>query len=202
MDEEPREHRDSDETTRTPPLAGGGGVGGDGESPERRVGPYRPKRVIGAGGRGVVYEASHDRLGRPVAVKFIGHAVHDPEMRRRFEQERDTLAALRHPAIAHIYDAGQAVHNGETVPYIAMEYIVGARPISSACREAGLEIGALIELFESLFDALDHAHRRGILHRDLKPGNILMDSEGKPRIIDFGLSLPTGARGGFESIDA
>ena len=204
MDEEPGEHRDSDETTRTPPLAGGGGagVGGDGESPERRVGPYRLKRVIGAGGMGVVYEASHDRLGRPVAVKFIGHAAHDPEMRRRFEQERDTLAALRHPAIAHIYDAGQADHNGETVPYIAMEYIVGARPISSACREAGLEIGALIELFESLFDALDHAHRRGILHRDLKPGNILMDSEGKPRIIDFGLSLPTGARGGFESIDA
>ena len=189
--------RDQDETTFTPPPitdAAGEDV--------RRIGPYRLKRLIGAGGMGVVYEASHERLGRPVAVKLIAAAVDDPEMRRRFAQERDTLAALRHPAIAHIYDAGEAEYDGALVPYIAMEYIVGARPISSACREAGLAMGTLIELFESLFDALDHAHRRGILHRDLKPGNILMDSEGKPKIIDFGLSLPTGARGAFDSIDA
>ena len=197
MPPDPPERPDQDETTRTPPPSGDDSAG-----PVRRVGPYRLKRLIGAGGMGVVYEASHERLGRPVAIKFIGHAADDPEMRRRFAQERDTLAALRHPAIAHIYDAGEAEHDGAVVPYIAMEYIVGARPISTACREAGLGLGPLIELFESLFDALDHAHRRGILHRDLKPGNILMDSEGKAKIIDFGLSLPTGARGAFDSLDA
>lgn len=186
-----------DPTTRTPPVDGDRGDG-----PDRWVGPYRLKRVIGAGGMGVVYEAAHERVGRAVAIKFIGHAADDPEMLRRFDQERDTLAALRHPAIAHIYDAGSAEHDGRVVPYIVMEYIVGARPISSACREAGLSLGQILEVFESLFDALDHAHRRGIIHRDLKPGNILVDSEGKPKIIDFGLSLPTGARAAFDSLNA
>jgi len=167
-----------------------------------RVGPYRLKRIIGAGGMGVVYEASDERLARPVAIKFIASEASDFEMVRRFGQERDTLAALRHPAIAHIYDAGEAEHKGEIVPYIVMEYVVGARTISSGCRDSGLTLPQILEVFESLFDALDHAHRRGIVHRDLKPGNILMDSEGKPKIIDFGLSLPTGARAAFDSLNA
>jgi len=190
-----------DEHTEPTADQGRGRGPAPGDFPER-VGSYRLRRRIGAGGMGVVFEAADEKLGRPVAVKFIGEARHDPEIRRRFRQELDTLSRLRHPAIAHIYDAGEADIDGSSMPYFVMEYVVGAETITSFAEGLGDDTGRLLEVFESIFDGLDHAHRKGIVHRDLKPGNVLVDGDGRAKIIDFGLSLPTGARDAFVSLDA
>lgn len=184
-----------DPTTGTPP------VWGDrfGDSPDK-IGRYRFKRKIGAGGMGEVYEAIDEGLGRSVALKLIAESLTGAEMRRRFEQERDILAALHHPALAHLYDAGEFEHNGELKPFIVMEYVVGAKPVTTYCHDSTLGVAGVLDMFEDLFDGLDHAHRKGIIHRDIKPGNILVDNDGRAKIIDFGLSLPRGSRGGMESL--
>ncbi|USN98019.1 MAG: protein kinase [Phycisphaeraceae bacterium] len=185
-------------TTGTPPFSGGGD-----EGMPTRLGVYRFKRRIGAGGMGIVYEAVDQKLGRSVAVKLIRHDRTNPELRRRFEQEFRTQIALeRHPAIAHIYDAGEFEHEGEVLPYIVMEYIVGAKPVTAYCRDTTLGLDHVLEMFQGLFDGLDHAHRRGIIHRDIKPANILVDADGRAKIIDFGLALPTGSRGALDSLHA
>lgn len=182
-----------------------GPIGSDGDPGHpvpRRVGAYRLGRKIGEGGMGVVYAGTHERLGRTVAIKFIGFGRPSPEMLRRFDQERDVLSTLSHPAIAQVFDAGEAEYGGEIAPYIVMEYVVGAQTVREYCATTRLPLLRLLEMFELLFDALEHAHGKGIVHRDLTPRNILVDSEGRPKIIDFGLSLPLGARGAVESLDA
>lgn len=191
------ENNHSDPTADVPQNPGGEPL----RVPER-IGGHRIKRLIGRGGMGVVYEAYDENLGRPVALKLIQTELASQEMRRRFLQERETLARMQHPSIAHIYGGGEFEQDGVVHPFFTMEYIVGAKPITGFFRDSGVDIAVVLRTFEGLFDALEHAHQRGIVHRDIKPGNILVDDEGRARIIDFGLSLPRGTRGASDSISA
>ena len=153
-----------------------------------RVGHYEIKRLIDSGGMGKVYEAVQAQPYRTVALKILRPGF-DVE---RFRYESQTLARMRHPGIAHVYDAG--THSGETespIPYFTMEYIPNARPICEYARIWHLNLDERLELFGKVCDAVQHGHEKGIIHRDLKPSNILVDSTGQPKVIDFGVARAT-----------
>ncbi len=160
----------------------------------KKVGRFHVKRVIASGGMGVVYEAIQQHPGRSVAVKVMKHGVASRSAMRRFEYESHILARLRHPGIAQIYEAG--THDdpgapGGPVPFFAMEYIPGAKPITGYAKEKKLPTRRRLELFANVCEAVHHGHQKGIIHRDLKPSNILVDPEGHVKIIDFGVARGT-----------
>lgn len=144
-------------------------------------------RALGApsrGGMGVVVEAQQAHPARRVALKFLASHVSDAAHRWRFEREIELLARLRHPGIARLYEAG-ITEEGQ--PWFAMEYVPGARDLLTFTNEQRLRQSARIELFISVCEAVHHAHLRGVLHRDLKPQNILVDEDGRAVVIDFGV---------------
>ena len=163
-----------------------------------RVGSYVIHRRLGEGGMGIVYEGEQQTPKRPVAVKVIRGGRSADEYRvRLFQREAQTLARLKHPAIAAIYEAGRT-RDGEH--FFAMELVSGI-PLNEYVRERQVPRRERLELFRRICDAINYAHQRGVIHRDLKPTNILVDSEANPKILDFGLaritdpevSLTTGA---------
>lgn len=141
------------------------------------AGQYRIIRPLGEGGMGTVYEAEQTRPRRIVALKLIRHGIHSSGALRRFEHEAHILGRLHHPGIAHIFEAGfnEGPHGRQA--YIAMEYVPG-KPLTEYCRENELSPSQRLELMVKVCDALQHAHQRGVIHRDLKPGNILVVDEG------------------------
>lgn len=149
----------------------------------QNVGPYRLLRQLGMGGMGTVWlaERADDGPQRQVAVKLPLHGW-APGVAGRLEQERNTLAALEHPNIARLYDAGVTTAGR---PYLAMEFVDGL-PIDVFARENGLSIRARVELFQQVARAVAYAHGRLIVHRDLKPSNILVTRQGDVRLLDFG----------------
>jgi tRNA A-37 threonylcarbamoyl transferase component Bud32/tetratricopeptide (TPR) repeat protein len=153
-----------------------------------RIGPYRIERLVGEGGFARVYAARQESpVQRRVAIKLLKPGVATRQVIRRFEAERQHLANMDHPAIAHIFDAG-TTDDGR--PYFVMEYIDG-RPIAKFCRERELDHAARIDLVRRVCEAVQHAHSKGVIHRDLKPSNILVGngtSEAHIRIIDFGIA--------------
>lgn len=153
-----------------------------------RLGPYEIIDEIGEGGMGIVYRARQTGpVERDVALKAIKPGMDTRMVLARFDLERRTLARLRHPNIATLLDAG-ATPKGR--PYIVMELVEGA-PITSFADEQGLSIDARIRLFLEALEAVRHAHRRGVLHRDLKASNVMVANvEGRPivKVIDFGIS--------------
>src|SRR5262245_48903205 len=157
------------------------------------IGSYRIVRLIAAGGMGRVYEAEQEQPRRQVAVKVLRRELASRAALRRFELEAELLARLRHPAVAQIFEAG--VHDDGTgpVPYFAMEYIPGARPITRYAEEEKLKTRQRLELFAGLCDAVHDGHQKGIIHRDLKPSNILVDPHGRLKVIDFGVARVTDA---------
>jgi serine/threonine protein kinase len=157
----------------------------------RVVGHYRVIRLLGEGGMGVVYEAVQDQPRRVVALKVIKPGLATAETLRRFEQESDALGRLQHPGIAQIYEASTADAGFGAQPYFAMELIRG-RPLDEYAREQQLGIRQRLELIAKVCDALNHAHQRGVIHRDLKPGNILVDDTSQPKILDFGVARLAG----------
>lgn len=164
-------------------------------SPGTVIGRYTIQRPIGVGGMGAVYAAEQDRPKRTVALKVIRGQQLSPELVRRFEQESRLLARLQHPGIAQVFDAG-AAHGpgGEVLPYFVMELIEG-EPLTADATARGLGIAARLELMTQVCDAVAHAHQKGVIHRDLKPGNILVDRSGRPRILDFGIARAADADG-------
>jgi serine/threonine protein kinase len=140
---------------------------------------YRILEKLGQGGMGEVWKAEDTRLGRTVALKFLKH-----EYTERFEREARAISALNHPNICTLHDVGE--HNGE--PYLVMECIEG-KPIKGP-----LPLDQVLDYAIQIADALDVAHGKGILHRDIKPGNILLTPRGQVKILDFGLARLTGAK--------
>jgi tetratricopeptide (TPR) repeat protein len=139
---------------------------------------------------GAVYEAEQDQPRRTVALKVIKPGMASPALLKRFEQEAQALGRLQHPGIAQIYDAGTADTGYGPQPYFAMEFIRG-EDLRSFVASRRLNTLERLELFAKVCDAVNHAHQRGLIHRDLKPGNILVDETGQPKILDFGVARLT-----------
>jgi tetratricopeptide (TPR) repeat protein len=150
------------------------------------VGPYQLKKRLGSGGMGEVWLASRSdgTLTREVALKLPHIHLLAGVVRRRFERERDILAALSHPRIAHLYDAG--VDEAQN-PYLAMEWVDGVA-INEYCRDWKVPLERRLNLFLQVLDAVGHAHGRLIAHRDLKPSNILVTPEERVKLLDFGIA--------------
>lgn len=163
----------------------------------QRVGRYEVLRVIGEGGMGTVYEAQQDSPRRRVALKVIRPGLATGQMRRRFQREADLLGQLQHPGIAQVYEAGVAPVTTDTgaaarQPFFAMELIRGGA-LGEHAHSADLGPRERLELVARVCDAVQHAHQKGVIHRDLKPGNILVDESGQPKILDFGVARVTDA---------
>ena len=158
------------------------------EGPGASIGPYRLMEQIGEGGFGLVFVAEQQKpVRRKVALKIIKPGMDTKEVIARFEAERQALALMDHPNIARVFDAG-TTHSGR--PYFVMELIQG-QLITSFCDERKLTIAKRLELFALVCQAVQHAHQKGIIHRDIKPNNVLVteiDGEAVPKVIDFGVA--------------
>jgi tRNA A-37 threonylcarbamoyl transferase component Bud32 len=148
------------------------------------VGPYQIERELGVGGFGIVYLAYDPGVKRRVALKVMNPGRLDqPEAVRRFQREACAIARLQHPGIVQLYD-----YSREGPPYyLVTEYIEGVDP-RTWCRHHRLGIRGVVDLVARIADAVEHAHAQGVCHRDLKPGNILIDADGNPHVLDFGLA--------------
>ncbi len=162
-----------------------------GSAAPARIGRYTILRVLGEGGMGTVYEAGQESPKRTVALKVIRAGYLSPELLRRFTQESQVLGRLQHPGIAQVYEAGMAKdERGHERPFFAMEFIKGV-PLTEYVNKKGLGTRERLELIAKVCDAVYHAHQKGVIHRDLKPGNILVDESGQPKILDFGIARAT-----------
>jgi len=161
------------------------------EGPGTRIGRYDLLELLGEGGMGLVYLAQQQEpVKRRVALKIIKPGMDSKQVIARFEAERQALALLDHPNIAHVFDAG-CTETGR--PYFVMEQVKGMS-ITRYCDEHKLDIEQRLRLFEQVCEAVQHAHQKGIIHRDLKPSNILVTLQGDrpvPKIIDFGIAKAT-----------
>lgn len=151
-----------------------------------RAGPYRLVREIGSGGMGSVYLAirADDEYRKEVALKIVGPGLRTPDVLRRFRQERQTLANLVHPNIARLLDGGST---DQGLPYFVMDYVDGL-PIDEYCDRGQLGIDERVQLCRSVCAAVQYAHQNLVVHRDLKPDNILVTSDGVPKLVDFGIA--------------
>ena len=150
----------------------------------RRIGPFELTRLLGAGGMGAVYQGQRVDGGfrQTVAIKLVG-GIH-PGLTARFERERQILAELRHPNIAQLLDGGETT---DGMPYFALEYIDG-RPITEYADAIDADVDTRLRLLIEVAEALAYAHRRQVIHRDIKPTNILVSADGHVKLLDFGIA--------------
>src|SRR3954451_23067697 len=148
-------------------------------------GRYRAQKRLGSGGMAEVWCAEDEVLGRRVALKLLGSRYdEDDESRERFRREAQAAAGLAHPNIVGIFDRAE----WDGTPYIAMELVDG-RTLKDLVRERGpLAPAAAVDIMVQILRALDYAHRRGIVHRDVKPQNVILDDEGRAKVADFGIA--------------
>jgi ABC-type branched-subunit amino acid transport system substrate-binding protein/DNA-binding beta-propeller fold protein YncE len=158
--------------------------------PGSTFGGYRVESLVGRGGMGVVYRATDVSLGRPVALKLIApELAEDERFRSRFLKESRLAAALDHPHVVPIYEAGE--HEGQL--YVAIRYVEGIDLKTLLARDRELSPERALAVLAQIADALDAAHRRGLVHRDVKPGNVLLDDDGHAYLTDFGITKQVGA---------
>jgi len=160
----------------------------------KTVGHYVITARLGAGGMGEVYLAQDTRLERKAAIKFLpAEMAADPDRRQRFLHEARAASALNHPHVCVVYDVGES---DDGRPFIAMEFVEG-RTLDAEVRQGSLKVTGIVEIGMQVADALDAAHERRIVHRDIKPTNICVSERGQVKVLDFGLAktLPTGTIG-------
>jgi serine/threonine protein kinase/tetratricopeptide (TPR) repeat protein len=166
----------------------------------QRIGAYDIVDEIGQGGMGVVYLAQQNKpLKRQVAIKVVRPGMDSRQVLMRFDMERRTLAAMNHPCIAAVHDAGVTE---EGRPYFVMQHVEGTR-ITTYCDENTLSINERLDLFLKVCDAVMHAHQKGVIHRDLKPSNILIEERSgaaAPKVIDFGVAKAMSPLIGEETV--
>ena len=140
---------------------------------------------LGQGGMGVVYLCvrDDDQIKHRVAIKLVKRGMDTEQVLQRFELERQLLAAMNHPGIARLFDAGQTE---DGLPYLVMEYVEG-QPIDEYCDTRRLSIADRLALFRKVCAAVHYAHQNLIVHRDLKPSNIMVSANGEPKLLDFGM---------------
>jgi len=152
-----------------------------------RLGPYEIAASIGAGGMGEVYRARDTRLGRDVAIKVLpAHLSGDPARRERFEREARVISSLNHPHICTLYDIGRQESAGGPIDFLVMELVEG-ESLADRLARGPLPIDAVLRHAGEIADALERAHRGGVVHRDLKPGNVMLTKAGA-KLLDFGLA--------------
>ncbi len=173
----PEYHHDEDETRSFVPLTEG-----------TEVGHYKIISKIGAGGMGEVYLAEDTKLRRRVALKFLPHHyAGDKDLRERFTREAQAAAKLDHPNIVPVYEVGE--YQGR--PYFAMAHIEG-KSLREVIKDGKLDTDDAIGLTMQILDGLEKAHAAGVVHRDIKPGNIIVDKDDRARLVDFGLAMVAG----------
>src|SRR5213594_2925993 len=152
----------------------------------RRVGAYEILRRIGRGGMATVYLAARadQQFEKQVAVKILLPELDSDDLLRRFRNERQTLAKLDHPNIVKLLDGGSTE---EGLPYLVMDYVEGL-PIDQYSDSHGLTITQRLKLFRTVCGPVQYAHEKLVIHRDLKPGNILVSADGTPKLLDFGIA--------------
>ena len=151
----------------------------------QRVDSYRIRKILGEGGMGIVALAvREDDFTKRVALKVVTGRNLDPEALSRFENERQILARLEHPAITRLLDGGNTQGG---LPYLVMELVEG-KPLDQFLESRDLGLKERLDLFLTVCDAVQHAHRNLVVHRDLKPSNILVTEEGQPKVLDFGIA--------------
>jgi non-specific serine/threonine protein kinase/serine/threonine-protein kinase len=162
----------------------------------RRMGPYRLLNKIGSGGMGSVFIAARDdrQFEQRVAIKVVRPSMNTSQILQRFLQERRVLAGLEHPNIARLLDGGTS---DEGLPYLVMEYVEGV-PIDRYCDEHRLNVTERLRLFRIVCDAVHYAHRSLVIHRDIKPVNILVTPDGVPKLLDFGIAKLVGPQAAGE----
>src|ERR1700756_1412413 len=151
-----------------------------------KLGPYEIQSPLGAGGMGEVYRARDTRLERDVAVKILpAEFSSDPVRKQRFEREAKTISCLNHPHICMLHDVGSQ----DGISYLVMECVEG-ETLAKRLEKGPLPLEQVLKYGMQIADALDRAHLSGVVHRDLKPGNIMLTSSGA-KLLDFGLAKPT-----------
>ena len=153
------------------------------------AGRYGVERTLGGGGMAVVYLARDEELGRPVAVKVLAeNLADDPELRERFVREARLAARLSHPNVVRVYDAGEE----DGLPFIVMECVDGESLAETIRREGRIDPDRVVELGVQACAGLEHAHRAGLIHRDVKPANLLTTADGTLKVADFGIAHAVG----------
>ncbi|MBL8084528.1 MAG: serine/threonine protein kinase [Candidatus Obscuribacter sp.] len=154
-------------------------------------GCYQLIELAGQGGMGSVFSARHTGLGRQCAIKFLAPDIVSEQTWKLFQAEAKIIAALRHRTICQIYDLGIAREGGYALPFYTMDYIAGETLEEAITRQGPLSVGATLELFLQVCDGLSYAHRQGVVHKDLKPANLMLyeeDGEPEVKILDFGIA--------------
>jgi serine/threonine protein kinase len=153
-----------------------------------RLGPYEIVAPLGAGGMGEVYRARDTRLDRTVAIKILAsHLAANVELRQRLEREARAVSSLSHPHICVLHDVGHQ----EGTDFLVMEYLEG-ETLAGRIARGPLPLDQLLTIATEIADALDKAHRQGVVHRDLKPGNVMLTKSGA-KLMDFGLAKTTAS---------